>query len=355
MISVVDAPEPCADGSNNQLVDDVCECLPGYAESACDDEPAEGVVECCLVGDEAPPPAIVESEARFVCTDEQPDGGCETRADCEALEGEDGPLWCIEGRCQRVCEGEECMLRRLPGPTCFDEFVRYEIALRNGFWVEGPATYRSEAVRVDPDSGECLPNDDPERSQLLSSRIPLPASDDPSDLDWLAIPECGAGNVVLPSDPNPCRITGERLSGRLFHLFSYEGEQVSALRFSNPLFSIVLDLSSIEGLVAGFEADPDRPWPAESARFLRSRIPRAYRQSFGLDGGYFPFRDLMTLLGQPVTYPLRIVPAPDTGGDIVTYIVDGSGPGSAATVRGQVVRVTLGADFTVDNVFDGVR
>jgi hypothetical protein len=240
--------------------------------------------------------------------------------------------------------------RRLPGPTCFGEFLSYQVALRNQFLVDGPIVQTS-LVEVDPNSGECVETQDAELSRLLTSRLPLPASDSPDDPEWLAIPVC-VSDTVEPSNANPCRISATRSLGALFHNFEYEGEQVSALRFSNPVFSFVLDLVSLELLTEDVLDLDGQSWPAAFARFRRSRIPRGYREDFKLGGGYEHFSDFLTLEGRPVTLPVRIVPAPQSD---VAFIVDGSGPGSTSSIRGQVLRVFLTDQVLADEAFTGVR
>jgi hypothetical protein len=296
--------------------------------------------------------SFTEAQDRFICADEQPDGGCTENAECTALLGADAEWMCIDGRCRRPCENaDECVLRRLPGPACFSEFVAYHVALRNQFRVLGPGgQFLTSLIEVDPDTQECRVTSDPERSRLMTSRLPVPASDDPNDPGWLAIPECPVGEV-LPTDPNPCRITDARESGALFHQFRYEGEAVSALRFSNPVFSVVLDLSSLTALTQDIRG-ADVPWPAEFADFYRSRIPRNYRQEFRLVTGYTPFQPRILLEGRPATFPVRIVPAPQ---DDRAYVVDISGPGLTTSIRGQVVRVELTDQFLSDEAFIGVR
>jgi hypothetical protein len=352
---------PCETGSNNQLVADVCECLPGYSEALCPGDDDPDVVDCCADPEAVvpPPAAVAEAEDRFVCAEEQPDDGCVTDEDCTSLLGDDYPWLCIEERCRRPCEdADECVYRRLPGPTCFGEFVSYQVALRNQFRVTGPAPFLSSLVEVDAETGECVAVQDAQVSRLLTSRLPLPASDDPDDPEWQAIPVCpntldpNVDNVVDPGFANVCRINAPRDPGVLFHNFEYEGEQVSALRYSNPVFSIVLDLTSLEALTRDVPELDGQIWPAEFARFRRSRIPRDYRTEFRLASGYVPFAERIVLENRAVTLPVRIVPGPQSD---IAYIVDGSGPGSATSIRGQVVRVFLQSQVTADEAFIGVR
>jgi hypothetical protein len=321
-----------------------CACLAGFSEAACG---VQTEFECCpdpsiLLSGQAP---VVELEDRFVCTEDQPEGGCVEDAECS--EG-----ICVDSRCRRPCEdANDCTFRRLPGPTCFGEFVRYEVGLRNAFRVSGPGiSFVTDLVEVDPDTGECRETTNADISRLLTSRLPLPSSDDPDDPEWLAIPTCEDDNVQ-PSNANPCRIVAPRMSNR-FHQFAYEGFPVSALRFSNPVFSIVLDLIALEGLSQDVPSFEDAIWPAQAANFKRSRIPRGYRQDWRLGTGYIAFADRLVLEARPVTYPIRIIAGPQSN---VAYIVDGSGPGTTSSIRGQVVRVTLGDQIDTDAAFTGVR
>jgi hypothetical protein len=339
------ATTPCEDLTNAVVVGDGCECLPGYSVAACD----PGTVgECCqdsrwLEG-QAP---VLEVEDRYVCTEEQPDNGCSEDADCN--EGV-----CIDSYCRRPCENDdECVFRRLPGPECFGEFVHYQIGLQDQFLIQGPGfEFFTQGVEI-ADDGSCQPTSNAALSQLLTSRLPLPPSDRPDEPDWMAIPTCDDDDVVSPSDPNPCRISAERVVANKFHNFRYENvEVVSALRYSNPVFSIVLDLTSLEGLTTEVLGYDDSVWPRDFVGFRRSRIPRGYRMSFGLQSGYTTFEAIMVLEGRPVTYPSRIIPGPQSN---VAYVVDSSGPGSASSIRGQVVRLLLDEDTELDRGFIGVR
>lgn len=309
----------------------------------------------------------VEVSGSFLCSDEQPADGCTSDNECVELLSDDlddngvisdderDDRWmCVEGNCRRLCEdGDECLLRRLPGPACFGEFVRYRIDMRNAFRLAGPVSFAGDRVDVTADL-ECVPTQDPEISQLLTNRIPLPATDDPSDPDWSAIPLCPEGNTILPTDPNPCRIEVPRSDeAPLYHNHAYLGESVSALRFSNPVLSLILDLTSIQGLL---EPIPDEEevvnWPASAAGFVRARIPRGYGEAFRISSGFVPFEDNPGLAGAPLILPVRIVPIPGLNS---AYIVDGSGQGGSLNVRGQVIRVELGETVEPDISFDGVR
>jgi hypothetical protein len=367
---------PCEGVANAVVVEGECACLPGFSVEACG--PGATGEECCpepatLLSGQAP---VLEVEGSFTCTEAQPDGDCGGTQDCfdladaletqlEGLEDEAEIAQvqaqidelrvsaCIDSRCRRRCDDpNECIHRRLPGPACFGEFVRYQVQLRDAFRVSGPnLDFITDRVEVDP-AGYCVPTQNPELSQLLTSRLPLPRSDDPDDPDWLAIPVC-PNDTVQPGDPNPCRVVTTRGQSVKFYNHVYEDRAtVSALRFSNPVLSILLDLSSLEVLTDDVPGYDDSVWPVDFASFRRSRIPRGYRLSFGLNSGYPAFRDRLTLEGRPVTFPLRIVASPEPG---VAYIVDGSGSGSSTAIRGQVLRVFLRASVDADQSFTGVR
>jgi hypothetical protein len=347
------ATTPCEDVANAVVVGDECVCLPGFSMAACGPG-AEG--QCCpdpqtwLAG-QAP---VLEVEDRYICTEEQPEDGCSEDADC--LEGV-----CIDSYCRRPCENDdECVFRRLPGPECFREFVQYQVALNDQFRVSGPPgsgmEFFTQRVEIAED-GTCQPTGT-ERSRLLSSRLPLPPSDRPDDPDWLAIPACDFDGVS-PGDPNPCRIVSplpeESTDDIKFRVVEYEDRaMVSSLRYSNPVFSIVLDLTSLEALTSDVPGYDDSVWPLDFVGFRRSRIPRGYRMNFGLETGYPPFADILVIRSEqrPLTYPIRIIAAPQSDAG---FVVDGSGPGSTSSIRGQVVRVELGDGIAIDEAFLGVR
>lgn len=299
-----------------------------------------------------------EQVGAMICADEQPDTDCVTDADCGGLDhegrlvsesgNEEFPWQCVEARCRRPCEdAQECMLRPLPGPTCFAEFVPYQVRLRNAFYVDGPFG-TLDAVVADPTTGECERNEAIGLSPLLTSRIPLPPSSAADDPDWNAIPVCPDGNDVLPTDPNPCRV---QASGDLFRTLSYDGTHVDALRYSTPSFSLILDLTSLEVLVAEIPSSDGTRWTGEFAPFRRSRIPRGYTQEFGLESGYTPRLANGALNSYALTLPVRLVPSPEP---FAVYIVDASGPGTTSGIRGQVLRF-LADTGSIDTTFDGVR
>lgn len=353
---------PCDGGTNNALVGETCLCQDGF-------EPCGGTedaLECCEIPGAEGYPILGEEHGSFVCSVEQPPDGCIVDADCGELPfpgegadpnapdpGADAGWQCIEERCRRPCRTEaECTLRRLPGPTCFGEFIRYQVGVRNAFLVRGPVDFEGDLVDIDPGTGECRPTQDAERSRLLTSRIPLPATDDADDPDWAAIPICPT-DTVEPSNPNPCRIAVDRNASSPFHNLAYQDVTVSALRFSNPVFSLILDLTSIDSLTSDVPGYDGLAWAGPDGRFIRDRIPRGYLESFRVESGYRPFASFLRAEGQPqVTLPVRIVDGPE---DAVVYVVDSSGPGSTSAVRGQVIRATLGSQVAVDPSFDGVR
>jgi hypothetical protein len=346
----------------------------------------EDEAETCiqLDDDELCFPPLVEREDQFVCTELQPENSCSTDEDCtDLLEGTDEDqgqeFLCIEESCRRACEdADECILRRLPGPACFREFVRYEIRARNAFTVEGegPARFMSDKVFSDPDTippqaetqtPECVDGGVAAGvSNLLTSRIPLGPDEDSLDL-----PLCEpTDNVPDSGSPNPCLITQSRASDPVsrFHTFDYfatqvDGGEVTAVRYSNPIMSLVVDLTDLEALGISIP-DSQREvftdlvnegglWPAAFRRFRRSRIPRGYRETFNITPGYTPINAAVGIGSNFLTFPLRIVNAPDLNW---TFIVDASGPGTSTSIRGQVLRVDAASNPPLADIgFDGVR
>lgn len=400
----VRVPELDPDTEELFTVENDCVCLAGFSEEACGGE-GEG---CCpipgaLLNGQAP---IVELEDRFFCpvpSDEDlsagytDDGTCTADTDCVGADGEQLGM-CIDSRCRQRCQptlvdvpqvvrdeqgnpvldpntnepmielvsvpGDDCREVPLPGPTCFGEFVDYQVGLRDAFLVSGPGLPRfvTDLVELaevtdmdDPAVGklECVPTQNGDISRLLTSRLPIPRSDDPDDLEWANIPVC-EGEITDPGELNPCRIAGTARS-ELYHLFEYEQrETVSALRFTNPIFSIVVDLTALESLADEVPNFDDTVWPYDATRFRRSRIPRGYRQEFGLNAGYLAFGEALIFPNNtfPATYPVRIIPAPQQN---VAFVVDSAGPGSSNGIRGQVMRVEFGPSILVTQAFDGVR
>jgi hypothetical protein len=315
-----------------------------------------------------PLPQSGECESRLTCAvpegEEAPPGGCEGDEDCDFLGDTTGAEYiCIEGVCRTPCEGGSFNCRQivLPGPRCFAEFVRYAITVRESFVVEvdPAARFLPERVLADPDTGQC--REDPTVSNLLTSRLPLGRDEDQT---FARIPDCPASEDASPADPNPCRITAPReASGSVYHYFTYDGTRpVAAVRFSNPFGTIVLDLVSLIDLATPTgemdveaddetgtgtdtgdtegEQDANEHWDASYAEFRRARIPRNYREEFTTPQiiGYQTFNDPVIVQSTPLTYPVRIVAAPDQN---AAYIVDAGGRGGVAGVRGQVMRVTI--------------
>jgi hypothetical protein len=327
--------------------------------------------------------AAVGSEeiGRLLCAETQPDGGCEVHEDCEGVaeEGDacesslDCPRdregapsacdpetkrcqlsfpYCYDGRCRRACDEaiEDCALRRLPGPRCFSELVRYSVLARNSFVVNGPGVYSflNERVRADAD-GRCY--EDPSISTLLTSRIRL-------DVDaegQLGLPSCPGGGTITIDAPNPCLINAPRpaqLSAaspeRLFHRLLFADEPIPAIRYSNPMFSLVLDLTSPIDLARDIPGLTGGRWSAASVAFQRSRIPRSYTLGFTTLAGYNPYNEGVLLGSVPLAGPTRVVNAPETG---IVYVVDASGRGGAQGIRGQVMRVLLSPSVIADESF----
>lgn len=322
------------------------------------DIPAQSTVQ--LVENEDGTLVAEELVGAMICAEEQPETDCVDDGDCAGLDyegrlvstsgDEEYPWQCVEARCRRPCEdAQECMLRPLPGPTCFAEFIPYQVRLRNAFYVDGPFG-TLDAVVADSVTGECERNEAVGLSPLLTSRIPLPATSSPDDPDWNAIPVCPLGTDVLPTDPNPCRISSTSYD-ELFHQLVFAGEVVDALRYSTPSFSLILDLTSLEVLVAEIPESDGTRWSGEFATYRRSRIPRGYTQEFGLESGYTPQLANGALNSYALTLPVRLVPSPEP---FAVYIVDASGPGTSSGIRGQILRF-LADTGSIDTTFDGVR
>ncbi|HET6582875.1 MAG TPA: hypothetical protein VFG69_05500 [Nannocystaceae bacterium] len=302
-------------------------------------------------------PLLKECEARLTCAlpqgegIEAPTGGCSSDVDCDGLGGSTGAQYlCIEGVCRTPCEGGSLNCRQmvLPGPRCFAEFVRYSVTLRESFQVavSDAANFITDQVRADPDTGECQV--DPTVSTLLTSRLPL-GRDEAATLELM--PVCPSTEDASPSDPNPCVIGESRnVTGghSVYHYFTYARDApVMAVRFSNPFGTLVLDLVSLidlatptTAIIADESSLPEVLWPKTYARFRRARIPRNYREEFATppQTGYQSFDDPVVVQSTPLTYPVRIVSAPELN---AAYIVDAGGRGGVAGVRGQVMRITV--------------
>ena len=311
----------------------------------------------------------------MLCGEVQPEGGCESHAECfELLDDSDedpnpsvtGPsgeiternqdFFCVDQRCRRACEdAEECLLRRLPGPRCFQELVRYSVAAHDAFVLDGPGVldFFPDRVSADPQTSECLEAEGSTAtvSTLLQSRIRIGPT-----LETLGVPECTSGPPTT-FGASVCRITTPRSEdvNSAFHTLTYQGETIPALRISTPVGSFVLDLVDLSALSGSVPAQQGLLWPSSMARYDRGRLVRGYRVQFGTVSAYFPFNILgLTADGiNPLYFPVRIVSSPDPA---KVFVVDATGSGSRFGLRGQVLKVTVNGTSTVaDVLFDGVR
>jgi hypothetical protein len=308
-------------------------CVGQQPDGGCDDDEA-----CVGLGAQY---LCVDSVCRAPCDlcppPTQPAAPCQIDDDC--VDAEAGQV-CIAGVCHEPCEGTNpsCLLSPLPGPRCFPELVRYTVRLNEAFSFSGSSTpFLSDRVVADPVTGECM--EDEAVSSLLTSRIRLgPDSAATFGTDTWQIRDCVNPEEAGPDDPNPCRIVSERSADpySLFHRFRYEDQPVAAIRFSNPLLSVTIDLTSLTGLTTEPPDFSGQTWPAAFAEFLRARIPSGYREEFATINGFIAFADGVVVGSTPLVYPVRILRAPEPNGD---FIVDAGGRGGAAGVRGQVVRI----------------
>jgi hypothetical protein len=306
-------------------------------------ESTAGAPMPCTEDDECPSDAVCSNDG--VCRGPCPGGDpqcreCTIDEDC----GHYGPgALCSGGLCRRPCDpgDPDCILMPLPGPRCFAELTEYVIRVRNSFLVEGTGgdfpVFFTHRVYADPQTRECF--EDPSVSGLLTSRIRLGA-DDLSTFNDPTYPilDCPNPDEAAPTDPNPCRIVQarEQNPSSLFHYFSYYEQPVEAIRFSNPFMSFVLDLVSLQDLGRGPTFLPGYDWPADFARFRRSRIPTNYRERIATQTGYLPYNELVAVGTVPLVYPVRIINAPENG---AAFIVDAGGRGGVTGVRGQVIRI----------------
>lgn len=311
----------------------------------------DGQPACCQGDYDFAAGRFVECEARLSCGTAQPDNGCGQHSDCAQLDP-NFPL-CIDGVCRAVCgPDEDCALTPLPGPACFRELLRYQVNARNSFVVRGPGPYDflPQRVKADPETGECF--EDTTVSNLLTSRIRLGRDEEDSRTNALwPIPSCTAGGTPPDgSEPNPCFIDTLRpaqlkadTSAALYHVFRYGTEQdgaqpVPAIRYSNPMMSLVLDLTSLQDLTEPIPGTEEALWPGWAGAFRRSRIPGAFRESFSTRRGYSPYDAVVVTSNVSLVGPTRIVNAPELS---TVFIVDSSGGSGGRGTRGQVVRVTL--------------
>lgn len=307
------------------------------------------------------------------CVGQQPDGGCDEDADCLGLGAQylcvdatcrapcdlcappaqpDEPCRvdddcvaagqvCIAGTCHEPCtDGNPgCLQSPLPGPLCFPELVRYTVRLHESFAFTGSNIgFLTDRVVANAE-GECV--EDPAVSSLLSSRIRVGADAESTfgTGPW-QIADCVNREEARPGDPNPCRIVTERAvdPDSLFHAFRYRDEPVAAIRYSNPVMSVTIDLASLLGLATDPPDYPGQIWPPEFARFVRARIPDGYREQFSTQSGFIPFNEVVVVGGRtPMVYPVRILRGPEARSD---FIVDAGGRGGTAGIRGQVIRIS---------------
>ncbi|MBP7287479.1 MAG: hypothetical protein KBB21_12715 [Nannocystaceae bacterium] len=302
---------------------------------------------CEVADDDAP---FFECEARLSCVlpdgFEQPPGGCSDDSACDYLEadGSGADYICFDGLCRTPCEGGSfnCRLSVLPGPGCFAEFVRYSVAVRESLTVGLPdssSEFLTDRVITDPTTGQC--REDATVSTLLTSRIPIGANEANT---FARIPDCPNADEASPTDPNPCRIVLDRaLDERShYHRMSFEGTPVEAIRYSNPYGSVVIDMVDLLGLASPNDL-PGGGFSECFADFRRARIPRNYREQFTTPQitGYAAYNSPIVVGSTAMTYPVRVVNAPELG---VAFAVDAGGRGGGTGVRGQVVRMVIGAD-----------
>ncbi|MEX1366772.1 MAG: hypothetical protein AB1Z98_26840, partial [Nannocystaceae bacterium] len=247
---------------------------------------------------------------------------------------------CIAGVCHVPCTDDSpgCQLSPLPGPACFPELVRYQVRLRDSFAFTGSSTpFLTDRVVIDSQTGDCV--EDPQVSNLLTSRIRLGADAESTfGTGVWQIPDCVNSDVASPDDPNPCRVITERSANpsSLFHWFRYRGEPVQAIRYSNPVMSVVIDLTSLLSLTSETPDFPDTSWPASFADFLRARIPTGYREEFSSVNGFIPYNEPLVVGSTPTVYPVRVIRGPELNAD---FVIDAGGRGGLGGVRGQVVRI----------------
>ena len=142
-----------------------------------------------------------------------------------------------------------------------------------------------------------------------------------------------------------------------------ETRTVSAVRYSNPMMSMTIDLTSLAGLgnrIVSEDEDSDAstPWPAAFAEYRRSRLRPGHQETFGTNGGYSPINAIPVLKSTtPAYFPVRVIPGTGDSGFPTVFLVDAGGPGTVRGLRGQVLRVILSDPDNIisDERFDGVR
>ena len=329
-----DADYPFYDFDDDRMPEGACRPLVVCAEDA-DCQVAEGDEHICDGG-----------VCRGPCTGGDPECfECADRSDCAHY----GPeSVCSDGMCMRPCESgdPDCTRTLLPGPRCFPELVTYVVRLRHSFMVEGSPTvpFIPDRVVEDPETGRC--REDPSVSTLLTSRIRLGADESETFSGEngypYVIPECPNADEAAPTDPNPCRINRQRAEDEAtrFHTFSYDGERVSAIRFSNPFLSLVVDMTDLRTLGSEIEQLTEKRYGPEFVEFRRGRLPRGYRETFLALPGYVPFSEPLVVRNIVMVYPVRIIKGPETSS---AFIVDAGGRGGPMGVRGQLIRIIASA------------
>jgi hypothetical protein len=166
---------------------------------------------------------------------------------------------------------------------------------------------------------------------------------------------------------NPCLISLGRDGNEesRFHRVDYlgGGNTVTAIRYTNPIMSVIIDLVDLRALGTSIP-DAERTdalgkleegtlWPEWARSFKRSRIPRGYRMEFSTTPGYLPINAAVGIGSVGLTFPVRAVSSPDLPW---VFVVDASGPGTSTAIRGQVLRVDVASNPpNADISFDGVR
>ncbi len=333
-----EGPGRCVGRQPDDGCNDDADCLGLGLQYLCDDSLCRAPCDLCAPPGGLQPPLPCDSQFTV-------DGMFDDEGNPEVFTqqclGDDEV--CMAGVCHVPCDDGNpgCLLSPLPGPRCFPELVRYSVELHNSFAFTGAATtFLTDRVRADTVTGECI--EDEQVSNLLSSRIRLgPDAASTFGTGVWQIPDCVNADQASPDDPNPCRIVAERSAAgdSLFHTFRYLNEPIPAIRYSNPVLSVVIDLTSLAGLVSDPPNTSDEDWPSSFATFKRSRIANGYREEFSSANGYIPFNEPVVVGNNPLVYPVRIINAPEGRSN---FIIDAGGRGGVAGVRGQVVRIDHG-------------
>ncbi len=213
---------------------------------------------------------------------------------------------------------------------CFGSNLLYEVHAGEAFLVRGDATSIPSTWVTDSATDRCVAS--PAHGPLLSrlrGRLPIDTLACPASVslfDWLA--------PLPPAGPNACRISTEDATRRF-------------LRFENPIFSLVVQVPS-----RSFGAEPvggdggtaDGGIPLSGS----SRVPADDTlMAFSIVGG---FRALSPLLGIDsfIAQMARTAVVGPDGASV--YVVDQGKQGTAAGLRGQVLRLLAGTQV-VDKTF----